>query len=277
MPRPIETYSLGIHHLAQPTIDPEATLDFYVETMGARITHCIASKGWRPGHRDYIHMFLDLGKDEGGKSYPDNIAMFYYFGVKDPSEWPKYGTHHSFAANSIEELDAWQAWLTEKGHKILWRAQYEIMTSIYLWDPNGRILEIAAQHRPLNVVDADDAQLTAQALVLAAKEHAVSIEPMWGHKARLLEKRDGAIADVALVCPNVEEFAPLVAAARTAGGEARERGNFTLVEADSSLRITRPDELPEAVWWGAGTGGIKGRLAALDEDQLLIEPPETSS
>lgn len=272
MQRPIDKYSLGIHHLAQPTMDPAATLDFYVETMGARITHCIASKGWREGHLDYIHMFLDLGKDDGGRTYPDNIAMFYYFGAKDPSEWPKYGTHHSFGANSIEELDAWEAWLTSKGHRIVWRAQYEIMTSLYVWDPNGRFLEIAAQHRPLNETDADDARLTAQALVLAAGEKAGKIDRMWEHKARLIEERDGEIADVALICPNVDEFAPLVAAAVGAGGEARSRGSFTLVESDGELRIARPAEVPEAVWWGAGTGGVKGRLAALDERELVILP-----
>ena len=123
---------------AEPTMDPEATLGFYVDTMGAKITHCISSKGWRPGHYDYIHMFLDLGKG-------DNIAMFYYFGAKDPSEWPRYGTHTSFGAKDIAELDRWEAWLRDRGHEIVWRATYEIMTSIYVWDPNGRFLEIAAQ------------------------------------------------------------------------------------------------------------------------------------
>jgi catechol 2,3-dioxygenase-like lactoylglutathione lyase family enzyme len=271
MERPVDKYSLGIHHLAQPTMDPEATLDFYVGTMGARITHCIASKGWRPGHYDYIHMFLEIDAANGSR-YPDNIAMFYYFGARDPSDWPKYGTHHSFAANSIEELDAWEAWLTEKGHQIVWRAQYEIMTSLYLWDPNGRFLEIAAQHRPLNEIDAEDAELTAQALVLAAGERAERIDRMWEHKARLLEARDGAIADVALICPNVEEFESLIGAATAAGGDPRVRGNFTLVESDGELRLERPRQIPEAVWWAAGTGGVKGRITAFDEQELVIVP-----
>jgi catechol 2,3-dioxygenase-like lactoylglutathione lyase family enzyme len=268
MRRPVDKYSLGIHHLAQPTMDPEATLDFYVETMGARITHCIASKGWRPGHYDYIHMFIEI--DGGGARYPDNIAMFYYFGAKDPSDWPKYGTHHSFAAGSIEELDEWEAWLKSKGHEIIWRAQYEIMTSIYLWDPNGRFLEIAAQHRPLNEIDAEDAQLTAEALVLAAGERAESIDRMWEHKARLVEEREGAVSGPALLCPNVEEFEPLIGAASAAGGRAAGRGNFTVIEGNGELRIDRPADVPEAIWWGAGTGGVKGRIARFDTEELLI-------
>jgi catechol 2,3-dioxygenase-like lactoylglutathione lyase family enzyme len=269
MERPVEKYSLGIHHLAQPTMDPEATLDFYVGTMGAKITHCIASKGWRPGHYDYIHMFLDLGKGNGA-IYPDNIAMFYYFGARDPSDWPKYGTHHSFAARDIDELDAWEEWLTSRGHKIVWRAQYEIMTSIYVWDPNGRFLEIAAQHRPLTDVDAEDAELTAQALVLAAKERATGIDRMWQRKARLIEEREGEIGAPALVFPNVDEFEPLVSAAGAEGTRRSRRGNFTVVEADGELVVPRPDGLPEAIWWGAGTGGIKGEIARFDQHGLVI-------
>jgi hypothetical protein len=252
-----------MHHLAQPTMDPEATLAFYVDTMGAKITHCIASKGWRPNHYDYIHMFLDLGKG-------DNIAMFYYFGVEDPKDWPRYGTHHSFGAKDIAELDEWESWLKAKGHKIVWRSEYEIMTSLYVWDPNGRFLEIAAQHRELNEVDAEDAELTAQALILAAKERARSIDVMWAHKARLIEEREGAVSGPAVIFPKVEEFEPLVAAA-LAGAERRyDRGRFTVVEGNGSLRLTRPEGLPEAIWWGAGTGGVKGRITSFDERELVI-------
>jgi Glyoxalase/Bleomycin resistance protein/Dioxygenase superfamily len=263
MPRPVEKYELGLHHLAQPTMDPEGTLAFYVDTMGAKITHCISSKGWRPNHFDYIHMFLDLGKG-------DNIAMFYYFGVDDPSQWPRYGTHHSFGAGSIEELDRWEAWLRERGHEIVWRSQYEIMTSIYVWDPNGRFLEIAAQHRELNEIDALDAELTAQALVLAAKEKAQSIDRMWEHKARLVAEREGEIGGPALVFPKVDEFAPLVEAAGGSERRRYDRGSFTVVEGNGSLRLTRPEGLPEAIWWGVGTGGLVGMIASFDDHELVI-------
>src|ERR1700744_2474582 len=126
--RPVDKYELGLHHLAQPTMDPGATLRFYVDVMGARITHCASSHGWRPGHFDYIHMFLDLGKG-------DNIAMFYYFGAKDPSQWPRYGTHHSFAADGLDQLNNWAQWLEANGYKIHQRNTYEVMSSIYVFDP----------------------------------------------------------------------------------------------------------------------------------------------
>lgn len=269
MKRPVEKYELGLHHLAQPTMDPEATLDFYVDTMGAKITHCISSKGWRPGHFDYIHMFLELDPAEGSR-YPDNIAMFYYFGAEDPSQWPKYGTHHSFAAKNIAELDAWEAWLNHKGYEIVWRAEYEVMTSIYVWDPNGRFLEIAAQHRALNEIDAEDAELTAQALILAANEKASSIDRMWEHKARLVAAREGEIAGPAVVFPNVEEFAPFLDSAHDSA-RRYERGNFTVVEGNGRLEVKRPDAVSEAVWWGVGTGGVAGRITHFDEQDLVLE------
>lgn len=269
MNRPVTSYSLGLHHLAQPTMDPRATLEFYVDTMGAEITHCIASKGWRPHHYDYIHMFLEIGKGAGA-GYPDNIAMFYYFGAESPADWPRYGTHHSLAAADMDELDAWERWLASRGHEIVWRAEYEIMTSIYVWDPNGRFLEIAAQHRPLNEVDAQDARLTAEALCLAADERASSIDVMWRHKADLVAAREGDVAAPAILFPKVSEFDPLVRAASENGCEQLDRGAFTLFNGDGRLTIERPHEISEAVWWAAGTGGIRGTIERFDEQRLII-------
>jgi catechol 2,3-dioxygenase-like lactoylglutathione lyase family enzyme len=272
MDRPVKKYQLGLHHLAQPTLDPKATLEFYVDTMGAKITHCISSKGWRPNHFDYIHMFLEIDRDEteGNWRAPDNIAMFYYFGAESWDQVPKYGTHHSFAAKDIEELDAWEKWLTQRGHKIVWRADYEIMSSIYVWDPNGRFLEIAAQHRALNAIDADDAELTAQALVLAAEEKATSIHRMWEHKARLIEERDGAINGPALLFPKVDEFASLRDAAQSNARQSYDRGNFDVVEGNGELRLQKPEALSEAVWWSVGTGGLKGHIEHFDDRELVI-------
>lgn len=262
--RPVERYLGGIHHLAQPTVDPQAMLDFYVGVMGAKITHCVSSRGWRPKHRDYIHMFLDLGKG-------DNIAMFYYFGVHDPKDWPKYGTHHSFTANSLEELEEWATWLEANGHEIQQRNTYEVMSSIYVWDPNGRFLEIAANHRELNDIDADDAELTAKALCIAASERASRITRMWAIKAELVEEREGAVQGPAIIFPKLEEFAWIPEAAGDTLARTGDRGNFSVVESDGELRLIKPDALPESLWWTCGTGGVKGTIAHFDERELVIK------
>lgn len=261
--RPVAKYELGMHHLAQPTLDPKATLDFYVDVMGAKITHCVSSKGWRPNLYDYIHMFLDLGKG-------DNIAMFYYFGVDKKEDIPKYGSHHSFAASSVEELNQWAEWLEANGHEVKMRNVYEVMTSIYVWDPNGRWFEIAANHRPLNDIDAEDAELTAQALVQAAAEKAGSITRMWDIKAGLVEAQEGAVEGPAIIFPKLGEFDWIEESIHGSFSTA-ERGNFTAATADGDeLRITKPPELPESLWWTCGTGGVKGTIASFDDQEIVI-------
>jgi catechol 2,3-dioxygenase-like lactoylglutathione lyase family enzyme len=259
--RPVPRYLGGIHHLAQPTCDPRATIDFYVGVMGAKITHCVSSRGWRPGHYDYIHMFLDLGKG-------DNIAMFYYFGVDDPARWPKYGTHHSFTANSLKELEQWAAWLEANGYEIHQRNTYEVMSSIYVFDPNGRYLEIAANHRPLNEIDAEDAELTAEALKQAADEKAPSITRMWALKAELVQQRSGvSLPAPSIIFPNIDEFAWI----GERDGRKTDLGSFTgLTAAGSQLRLAKPAELPESLWWTVGTGGVKGVIEQHDERELVI-------
>lgn len=263
--RPVERYLGGIHHLAQPTVDPRATIEFYVDVMGAKITHCVSSHGWRPKHYDYIHMFLDLGKG-------DNIAMFYYFGVDDPAKWPKYGTHHSFMANGLDELEQWATWLEANGHEIHQRNTYEVMSSIYVFDPNGRYLEIAANHRPLNEIDAEDAELTAEALKMAADEKAPSITRMWELKAGLVEQQQGTTLEgPAIIFPKLDEFAWIPAGAGETAGESTDLGAFTgLQSVNGKLTLTKPDELPESLWWTVGTGGVKGRIEDHTPTELTI-------
>jgi catechol 2,3-dioxygenase-like lactoylglutathione lyase family enzyme len=263
--RPVERYLGGIHHMAQPTVDPRATLAFYVGVMGAKITHCVSSRGWRPNHYDYIHMFLDLGKG-------DNIAMFYYFGVEDPKDWPRMGTHHSFSAQSLTELEQWASWLESNGFRIQQHNTYEVFTSIYVWDPNGRFLEIAANHRPLNEIDALNAELTADALKLAADEKAPRITRMWEIKAGLVEQQCGVEFDgPTIIFPNNPEFDWIIPSAGESAGATTDLESFTaLHSADGDLRLRKPTELPESIWWSVGTGGVKGAITRHDEQEFVV-------
>lgn len=262
-------YNGGMHHLAQPTVDPETTLAFYVDMLGAEVTHAVTAKGWRPHHHDFIHMYLDLGKG-------DNIAMFYYFGVEKLEDAPKYGSHHSFGVDTIEELDRWHEQLEKHGYKVFIRSAHEIMTSIYAWDPNGRLLEVACNHRPLNEVDNEDGRYTAEALVKAAKVKAPHIDRMWNIKAELIEEREGGqVGSPALFVPGVDEFQPLIEAAKDSTVRQQKLGNYTAIEGDGELRIRRPEELRdwelrEAIWNAFGTGGMKGVVRSRDENEIVI-------
>jgi hypothetical protein len=146
------------------------------------------------------------------------------------------------------------------------------MSSIYVFDPNGRYLEIAANHRPLNEIDAEDAELTAEALKLAADEKAPSITRMWELKAKLVEEQQQtSLTRPAIIFPKLEEFAWIPAAAGASAGATADLGSFTgLQSADGILTIVKPDELPESLWWTAGTGGVKGTIATHDERELVI-------
>jgi catechol 2,3-dioxygenase-like lactoylglutathione lyase family enzyme len=263
--RPVERYLGGIHHLAQPTVDPRATIQFYRDVMGCKITHCVSSHGWRPNHYDYIHMFLDLGKG-------DNIAMFYYFGIEDPAKWPRRGTHHSFAANTLEELDQWATWLEANGWKIEQRNTYEVMSSLYVWDPNGRFLEIACNHRPLNEIDAVDANLTAEALIIAADEKAAKITRMWEIKAELVQTQEGKrLGSPGIIFPKLDEFAWIPEGAGETAGKTTDLGAFTGLESkDGTLTLTKPAELPESLWWTVGTGGVNGTIQSHDATTLTV-------
>jgi hypothetical protein len=210
-------------------------------------------------------MFLDLGKG-------DNIAMFYYFGVERLEDAPRLGTHHSFAASSLQELAQWADWLEANGYKIAQRNTYEVMSSIYVWDPNGRFLEIACNHRALGEIDAEDAELTAEALKLAADEKAPKIARMWDIKAGLVERQQGVtLPGPAIIFPKLAEFAWIPSGAGDSAGETIDLGSFTgLSGRDGTLRLRKPPELPESLWWTAGTGGVKGTLLRHDEAELVI-------
>jgi hypothetical protein len=147
------------------------------------------------------------------------------------------------------------------------------MSSIYVFDPNGRYLEIACNHRPLNEIDAADAELTAEALKLAADEKADSITRMWEIKAGFVERQEGVeLGKPGIIFPNLDEFSWIPEGAAETGGKTVPLGAFTGLEsANGVLRIRKPEELPEALWWTVGTGGVKGAVTRYDATELVIE------
>ncbi len=72
---------------------------------------------------------------------------------------------------------------------------------------------------------------------------------------------------------DVPEFAPLVTVARRTRGyrvSERKRGYFT-IESEGELRFSRKElDLRPAVWYGAFTGGIEGRIAEFGRDVVRI-------
>jgi len=74
---------------------------------------------------------------------------------------------------------------------------------------------------------------------------------------------------------DVEEFAGLIRCARANAAcrvKDTSRG-YTVIESDGPLTFRRRDiGVSPAVWYGAFTGGLRGRIAAFGRDEVRIEP-----
>jgi hypothetical protein len=79
---------------------------------------------------------------------------------------------------------------------------------------------------------------------------------------------------------DVPEFAPLVEVARRTPEyrvSERKRGYFT-IESDGELRFARKElDFRPAVWYGAFTGGIEGRIVEFGRDVVRIAATSDAS
>jgi len=132
--------SRSLHHVAYTTRDPEATYDFYTNTLGMallRTENHLNGDGW------FRHFFFDIG---GGES----IA---FFAVNDVGEDPDYKTeistglglpvwanHIAFRVDTADEQDEMEQRLTDAGHPVQ-RIDHGWCESIYSGDPNGIMIE----------------------------------------------------------------------------------------------------------------------------------------
>ena len=185
---------------------------------------------------------------------------------------------------SASELEAWKARLGSRGIEVI-ETRHETIESIYFRDPNGYFIEITLQLRPLNRVDAVDAGLTLQAAIEREEEAArcgtrlTAIDDVWTRKAQLLEAQvaqpPSTTALVRMFVPDVEEFAALVEAARAqpACRVSAPLADYHVIESDTPLEFRRKElKLKPAVWNGLFTGGLRGRIEALDRDVVRIAP-----
>jgi len=267
----------GVHHTARPTWKLAETVRFYRDQLGLPLVHAISAKGWGPDdHADFLHFFFDSGNGS-------TIAFFYYIGTERPdwlevrSHYQDRATHTAWAVRDEAELLQWRARVEAVGIPLRYQIRHEVIESIYFNDPNGYPIEITWQMRPFGEADAKDAQRTLEAAM--ALEDATdgvafkAIEPVWQRKAAGLAQAEGARASLFVL--DVPEFSALLAAAR-----ARPDHVVTPVE-DGYVRIDGAPGLQfsrkalgfkPAVWYGAATGGLTGRITRFDMDELVIEP-----
>jgi hypothetical protein len=68
------------------------------------------------------------------------------------------------------------------------------------------------------------------------------------------------------------EFLPIAAAARSVGMQEADFGDYLLLSSHEDIITihSNPSEIPDAVWFGALTGGFGAELVSIDQSQLTL-------
>lgn len=269
----------GVHHTARPTWKLAETVHFYRDLLGLPLVHAISAKGWGPdNHADFLHFFFDSGNGS-------TIAFFYYIGTERPDwltvreHYQDRATHTAWRVRDEAELLQWRQRVEAVGIALRYQIRHEVIESIYFNDPNGYPIEITWQVRPFSDADALDAKLTIDAAI--ALENASgdgtpfgSIEPVWQRKADAIGAgAQGGKASVFVL--DVPEFAALIdVAGKTEGYTTTALGNgYVRIDGNPGIRFGRKAlGFKPAVWYGALTGGLAGRIEQFDMDALVISP-----
>lgn len=272
----------GVHHTARPTWKLEETVHFYRDLLGLPLLHAISARGWGPAdHADFLHFFFDSGNGS-------TIAFFYYIGTEQPEHlapsdhYQSRATHTAWLVSDEAELKAWRHRVEAVGIPLRYQVRHEVIESIYFNDPNDFPIEITYQTRPFDHSDADDATRTIEAAMdreraVASGEVFQSIDAVWQRKGDRLDAPSAGANVASVFVLDVPEFRPLVdMAAKDARYQTKAvEGNYIRIDGSPSLQFSRKElGFKPAVWYGALTGGLRGRIERFDADMLVIEPTE---
>ena len=130
-----------IHHAAYRCKDAKETVEWYAKNLNMDFVLAIAedlvpsTKAPDP----YMHIFLDAG---GG-----NVLAFFELPnapeMGRDENTPAWVQHMAFEVDSMETLLAAKAKLEANGVEVLGPTNHTIFKSIYFFDPNGHLLELA--------------------------------------------------------------------------------------------------------------------------------------
>lgn len=263
----------GVHHTARPTWKLRETVSFYRDLLGLPLVHAISAKGWGPDdHADFLHFFFDSGNGS-------TIAFFYYIGTERPDwltvrgHYQERATHTAWRVRDEAELLQWRQRVEAVGIPLRYQIRHEVIESIYFNDPNGYPIEITWQVRPFLPADIADAQRTLEAGMALEAEGYSSIEPVWQRKAAAMG--GGVAGKASIFVLDVPEFAPLVSAARKRPEYSTTQTDegYVRIDGNPGLVFQRQETgFKHALWYGAFTGGLVGRITQFDMETLVVEP-----
>jgi catechol 2,3-dioxygenase-like lactoylglutathione lyase family enzyme len=138
-------------------------VEFYRDRLGLPLVHAISARGWPDGHPDFLHFFFDAGNGA-------TIAFFYYIGTERPETMrPERSTfydatHTAWKVETSEDLQLWRERVKAQGIEMYYEeVRHEMIESLYFMDPNGYMVEITHELRPMVPLDAEDAERTLRA------------------------------------------------------------------------------------------------------------------
>ncbi len=131
-----------IHHVAYRCCDAKETVAFYERVLNMKLLLAIAENEV-PSTREpdpYMHIFLDAGMG--------NVLAFFELPNAAPmgrdEATPAWVQHIAFELDSEAALLDAKAEIEAQGVEVLGPVHHGIFRSIYLFDPNGHRLELAA-------------------------------------------------------------------------------------------------------------------------------------
>ncbi len=132
----------GIHHVAYRCKDAKETVAWYQRYLDMDFVLAIAEDEV-PSTKEpdpYMHVFLDAGNG--------NILAFFELPTKPEMgrdrNTPRWVQHLAFKVDSMESLLAAKDRLEADGHEVLGPVNHTLFQSIYVFDPNGHRVELAA-------------------------------------------------------------------------------------------------------------------------------------
>src|SRR6476469_9384634 len=131
-----------VHHVAYRCIDAKETVQWYEKHLGMNFVLAIAEDEV-PSTKEpdpYMHVFLDAGQG--------NVLAFFELPTRAPmgrdDNTPVWVQHLALEVDSVETLLATKASLEASGIEVIGPTDHTIFKSIYFFDPNGHLLELAA-------------------------------------------------------------------------------------------------------------------------------------
>lgn len=122
----------GLHHVTALTKDLDAIVGFYRDTLGLALAH----EESNPDDPQARHFWF------GGEA--GTLVSFLEYPELPAAPAGAGGLHHfALAVDSAEELDAWVDYLRSRGLETTDVMERGRFRSIYVRDPDGRIVEIA--------------------------------------------------------------------------------------------------------------------------------------